>query len=298
MKVFVTGASGFVGSAVVAELLANGHQVVGLARSDASAEKILSAGADVLRGSLEDLEVLQHGVKEADGVIHCGFIHDFSNYVHAAEVDKQAIEAMGDILAGTNRPLVVTAGTAGLAPSRLLTEEDASPATAGRLSEVVGLKQAERGVRASIMRLPPSVHGEGDYGFVPVLIKIAREKGISAYPGEGLNRWASGHRLDAARLYRLALENAEAGTRLHAVGDEGVPVREIAEVIGRQLNVPVTSIPAEQANEHFGFLGGFFGLDMPASSALTQQRFGWHPEQPGLIADLEQGHYFKVATES
>ncbi len=295
MKVFVTGASGFVGSAVVPELLAAGHQVVGLARSDASAAAIASTGAEVLRGSLADLDVIRKGAEEAEGVIHCAFIHDFSNFAASAEADRLAIEAIGTALAGSHRPFIVTAGTAGLALGRLLTEEDGinplAPST-GRASESLGLSLAAQGIRVSAMRLPPSVHGEGDHGFVPGLINIARAKGVSAYPGEGSNRWASGHRLDAARLYRLALETAPAGSRLHAVGDEGVTSREIAEVIGRHLNLPIVSIPLEQTAEHFGFLGAFFALDMPASSALTQQRFDWHPTQPGLIADLEQGHYF------
>ena len=295
MKVFVTGASGFVGSAVVPELLAAGHQVVGFARSDESAAKVAAAGAEVLRGSLADLDVIRKGAEEAEGVIHCAFIHDFSNFAASAEADRLAIEAIGSVLAQSNRPFIVTAGTAGLAPGRLLTEEDGiNPlsASTGRVSESLGLSLVAQGIRVSAMRLPPSVHGKGDHGFVPQLINIARQKGISAYPGEGSNRWAAGHRIDAARLYRLALENAPAGTRLHAVGDEGVTSREIAEVIGRHLNLPVVSIPVEKAGEHFGFLGAFFSLDMPASSTLTQDRFDWHPTQPSLIADLEEGHYF------
>lgn len=292
MKVFVTGASGFVGSAVVPELIAAGHQVVGLARSDKSAEAIASAGAEVLRGSLDDLNSLRKGAEESEGVIHCAFIHDFSNYMASAEADRRAIETIGDVLAGSNRPFVVTSGTAGLAPGRLATEEDTAPAGSPRFSESTGLSLASRGIRVSIMRLPPSVHGQGDHGFVPQLINIARQKGVSAYVGEGLNRWAAGHRVDAARLYRLALENALAGARLHAVGDESVSAREIAEVIGRHLNLPVVSIPVEQVDEHFSWLGRFFSLDMAASSKLTQEQFDWHPTQPGLIADLEQGHYF------
>lgn len=295
MKVFVTGASGFVGSAVVPELLAAGHQVVGLARSDASAAAVAATGAEVLRGSLADLDILRTGAAAADGVIHCAFIHDFTNFAASVEADRRAIEAFGAVLAGSNRPLVVTAGTAGLAPGRVLTEDDPASAQGPRFSEVDGLALAARAVRVSIMRLPPSVHGEGDHGFVPRLIEIARAKGVSAYPGEGSSRWASGHRLDAARLYCLALENAPAGTRLHAVGDEGVSSREIAEVIGRHLDLPVASVPVEQASEHFGWLGAFFALDIPASSALTQQRFGWRPVQLGLLADLDQGHYFRNA---
>jgi len=241
---------------------------------------------------LDDLDSLRRGASNADGVIHCAYIHDFSNYAASAEVDRQAIELLGEVLAGSNRPFVVTSGTAGLAPGRLATEEDLAPQGSPRFSESAGLSLTSRGIRVSIMRLPPSVHGEGDHGFVPQLITIARNKGVSAYPGDGLNRWASGHRLDAARLYRLALVNAPAGTRLHAVGDEGVSSHEIAEVIGRHLNLPVISIPVEEAGEHFGWLGRFFSLDMAASSKLTQDRFNWHPTQPGLLADLEQGHYF------
>lgn len=295
MKVFVTGASGFVGSAVVLELLAAGHQVVGLARSDASAAAIASTGAEVLRGSLDDLDILRSGAAAADGVIHCAFIHDFANFAASAEADRRAIETFGDVLAGSDRPFVVTAGTAGLAPGQIVTENDAGnppAAAAGRVSEKTGLSLASHGIRVSIMRLPPSVHGEDDHGFVPRLVTIAREKGVSAYPGDGSNRWAAVHRLDAARLYRLALETAPAGSRLHAIGDEGVSAREIAEVIGRHLNLPVVSVPVEKVGEHFGWLGAFFSLDIPASSALTQQRFGWHPVQPGLIADLDQNHYF------
>ena len=293
MKVFITGASGFVGSAVVAELLTAGHQVVGLARSDAAAAAIAATGAEVLRGSLDDLDSLRQGATAADGVIHCAFIHDFSNFAASAAADRRAIETLGEVLTGSNRPLIVTAGTAGLAPGRLVTEKDAAPAGVPRCSEPAGLALAEHGVRVSVMRLPPSVHGEGDHGFVPQLINIARAKGVSAYPGDGANRWAAVHRLDAARLYRLALETAPAGTLVHAIGDEGVSSRAIAEIIGRHLNLPVSSVPVDQAAEHFGWLGAFFVMDLPASSALTQQRFGWQPVQPSLLADLDQDHYFK-----
>lgn len=297
MKVFVTGASGFVGSAVVAELVEAGYDVLGLARSDQAAEAIAALGAKVQRGSLDDLDSLRGGAADADGVIHCAFIHDFSNYGASAEADRCAIEAIGAVLAGSDRPFIVTAGTAGLAPGQVVTEDQAGhppSAAAGRVSEPAALALVSQGVRASVMRLPPSVHGEGDHGFVPRLIQIAREKGVSAYPGDGSNRWAAGHRLDAARLYRLGLENAPAGTRLHAVGDEGVSSRQIAEVIGRHLNLPVVSVPVAEAEQRFGWLGAFFRLDIPASSALTQQRFDWHPAQPGLLADLDAGHYFKV----
>lgn len=298
MKIFVTGASGFVGSAVVHELISAGYEVLGLARSEATAASIAAAGAEVLRGALDDLDSLRSGASAADGVIHTAFIHDFSQYAASAEADRCAIETLGEALAGSGRPFVVTAGTAGLSLGRPVTEEDAAnpPSAVGaRVSEPTALSLVARNVRVSVMRLPPSVHGEGDHGFVPRLITIAREKGVSAYPGDGSNRWAAVHRLDAARLFRLAVETAPAGSRLHGVGDEGVSSREIAEMIGRHLNLPVVSVPVEKASEHFGWLGAFFSLDIPASSALTQQRFGWQPVQPDLLADLDQGHYFNDA---
>ncbi|QBD75248.1 SDR family oxidoreductase [Ktedonosporobacter rubrisoli] len=294
MRVFVTGASGFVGSAVVLELLAAGHQVLGLARSDAAAANVASAGAQVHRGSLDDLDSLRSGAAVADGVIHTAYMHDFADYMEAARIDKRAIETIGEILAGSGRPFVVTSGTGGLRQGRVGTEEDESdPNSATRLlSEVAALSLASRGVRASLLRLPSSVHGAGDHGFVPWLINIARAKGVSAYPGDGANRWPAVHRLDAAHLFRLALENAEAGSRLHAVAEEGIPVREIASVIGRRLGVPVVSLPVEQAGDHFGFLGRFVSRDIPASSALTRKRLKWYPVQPGLLADLDKDYYF------
>lgn len=292
MKVFVTGATGFIGSAIVRELLEAGHQVIGLARSDKSAAVLTAVGVEVQRGDLDDPDSLRNGASAADGVIHTAFIHDFSNYARAAEADRRAIETLGAVLAGSDCPLLVTSGMAARTPGRPMTEEDAAAAGAPRFSETAALPLASRGVRVSVVRLPPTVHGEGDHGFVPGLISIAREKGVSAYPGDGSNRWPAVHRLDAAHLFRLALETAPAGARLHGVADEGVAVRDIAEVIGRHLNVPVVSLPVENASEHFGFLGAFFSLDIPASSRLTQQRFEWHPAQPGLLADLDQGHYF------
>ncbi|MFC7264380.1 SDR family oxidoreductase [Streptomyces lutosisoli] len=293
MRVFVTGATGFIGSAVVRELLGAGHQVVGLARSEKAAASLEAAGAEVHRGALDDLDSLRAGAAAADGVIHTAFIHDdFTDYAGAARTDLRAIETLGEALVGSGRPFVVTSGTAGL-----VTEEDehesTSPAAARLPSEVAALSLATRGVRVSVVRLPPSVHGEDDHGFVPQIIAVARAKGVSAYPGEGSNRWAAVHRLDAARLFRLALETAPAGARLHAIGDEGVPVRDIADVIGRHLKLPVTAISPEEAPGHFGWPGAFFARDVPASSALTQKRMGWRPERPALIPDLEEGHYFR-----
>jgi nucleoside-diphosphate-sugar epimerase len=299
MRVFVTGATGFIGSAVVRELIDGGHQVLGLARSDASAKSLIAAGAQVHRGSLEDLESLRSGAAAADGVIHTAFIHDFSNYGPAAEADRHAIETLGDALAGSNRPLIVTSGTLlGQRQGSLATEEDAPNPSFPRKSEAAVLALAARGVRATVLRLSPSVHGDGDHGFVPNLIGIAREKGVSAYVGDGLNRWPAVHRLDAAHLYRLVLEKGTAGATFHGVADEGVPTREIAEVIGRHLNVPVVSKSGEEAASHFGWIGHFFGIDAPASSALTRERLGWRPVQLGLIADLNAGNYFESAVDA
>lgn len=299
MRVFVTGATGFIGSAIVRELLDAGHQVVGLARSDKAAAALEAAGAEVHRGSLEDPDSLSSGAAAADGVIHTAYIHNFSETNDAAayaRIDGRAIEALGEALAGSGRPLVVATGIV-VTPGRPSTEDDDVPDDVAyhRVSEQAALPLAGRGVRVSVVRLPPSVHGEGDYAFVPALIGIARAKGLAAYVGDGTNRWAAVHRLDAARLFRLALETAPAGTRLNAVGDEGVPFRDIAEVIGRHLNLPVTSISREEAAGHFGLFALFAAIDATASSALTQKRFGWQPTYPGLIADLDEGHYFKEA---
>ena len=297
MRIFVTGASGFIGSAVVRELLDAGHHVLGLARSDESASAVLAAGAEVHRGDLEDLESLRRGASAADGVVHTAYNHDFRvSRPDVAAADRRAIEAMAETLAGSGRPLVITSGTGRRAPGHVATEDvlpDPTTDPTGRVAtELFATSFVERGVRVSVVRLPPSVHGRGDHGFVARLIDIARSKGVSAFPGDGANRWPAVHRLDAARLFRLAVESAPAGALLHGVGDEGVAVREIADVIGRHLNVHVMSVARDQAAEHFGFLGPFFGADLPASSAITQQVLGWHPERPGLIADLDEGHYF------
>jgi nucleoside-diphosphate-sugar epimerase len=292
MQVFVTGATGFIGSAIVRELIAAGHRVLGLARSDAAAASLVAAGAEVHHGSLNDLESLRSGARAVDGVIHTAFIHDFSNYAAAAETDRRAIETLGTTLAGSGRPFVVAAGILGIAPGRLATEEDPPNPDFPRLSEQAALATATRDVRVSVVRLPPSVHGDGDHGFVPALIGIAREKGVSGYVGDGLNRWPAVHRLDAARLFRLALEAAPAGATLHGVADEGVPIRDIAGVIGRRLNVPVVARSREEATDHFGWLGHFLSFDSPAASTSTQDRLGWRPTQPALIPDIDRPSYF------
>jgi nucleoside-diphosphate-sugar epimerase len=297
MRVFVTGATGFIGSAVVRDLLDAGHQVTGLARSDTGAASLTAAGAGVLRGSLEDLDSLRSGAADSDGVVHTAYIHDFSENNDAAayaRTDRSAIETIGEALAGSGRPLVVAAGIPVPEPGHVTVEADAAPDNPAypRVSEPVAMSLAGRGVRVSAVRMPPTVHGQGDHGFVPALIGIARAKGLSAYVADGSNRWSAVHRLDAAHLFRLALEAAPAGTRLNAIGDEGIPFREIAEVIGKHLNLPVTSLSREEAQGHFGLFALFASFNAPASSELTRKQFGWHPGQPGLIADLDEGHYF------
>ena len=296
MRYFVTGASGFIGSAVVPELIGAGHQVVGLARSDASAEAVAAAGAEVHRGSLDDLDSLRAGAEASDGVIHLAFIHDFAAYEASVKADLGAIETFGAALEGSDRPLVIASGTLGVAPGQVATERDGldAPITGSprSLSERTALALASRGVRSSSVRLAPTVHGAGDHGFVARLVEIAREQGVSGYIGDGSNRWPGVHRLDAARLFRLAAEQAPAGSVLHGVGEEGVPVRDIAEVIGRHLDLTVVSIAPEDADNHFGWLGRFLAFDSPASSTLTREQLGWQPTHPGLLEDLEAGHYF------
>ena len=295
MRIFLTGATGFIGSAIVPELINAGHQVVGLARSDANAKALAAAGAHVHRGSIEDLDSLRNGASAADGVIHTAFNHDFSKWAENCENDRLAIEALGSALAGSNRPLVITSGT-GLvtrADGRPAAEDDAPTSTVPRIkSEEAANAMAARGVHVSFVRLPPSVHGDGDHGFVPTLIRIAREKRTAAYVGEGSNRWPAVHRLDAAYLFRLALEKGAAGARYHGVGEEGIPFRDIAGIIARRLNVPVVAKTPEQAAEHFGWFAHFAALNAPASSERTQNELGWRPTHVGLIADLERGSYF------
>jgi nucleoside-diphosphate-sugar epimerase len=299
MRVFVTGATGFIGSAIVSELINAGHQVLGVARSDAGAASLTALGAGVHRGSLEDLESLRTGAASSDGVIHTAFIHDFLNYAAAAETDARAIETLGNALAGSDRPFVNTSGTLLLQrQGPLATEMDESAANFPRKSEAAGLAMASQGVRVSTVRLPPSVHGDGDHGFVPRLIAIAREKGVSVYVGDGLNRWPAVHRLDAARLYRLALEEGSAGARYHGVADEGVPFRNIAQVIGRRLNVPVISKAPAEAADHFGWISHFASIDCPASSGQTQEQLGWRPTHASLIPDLDRPAYFEAGADA
>lgn len=294
MRVFITGAAGFIGTATTKELIANGHKVLGLARSDANAEALKKLGADVHRGSLEDLESLKSGAKQTDGTIHCAFIHDFAKFAENGQIDKRAIEAMGNVLEGTNKPFIVTSGTGLIAPGVVITEEmrrDDSPHMP-RVSEQAGLAFAKRGVRAMAIRLP-QVHGaDGKAGLITYLLEAARRKRSAAYVGDGSARWAAAHRLDVARLYRLVLEKGTADGIYHAVGEEGVPMRQILDVIGRALNVPVVSIKQDEAGDYYGPLAMFAGLDMPASSALTQKWLGWTPKEIGLIADIGQPNYF------
>ena len=306
MRVFVTGASGWIGSAVVPELLAAGHDVVGLARSQAAADSLAAIGAQVQRGTLDDVDVLAKAAGDSDGVIHLAFKHDIAftgDFEGAAHADRRAVETFGDALAGSGRPLLIASGTLGLAPGRVATEDDGrTPDSTGvpsgpqmRLATAQAtLALADRGVRSSVVRLPPTCHGDGDNGFVATLVNLARGKGMSGYIGAGTNRWPATHRLDVAHLFCLALEKAPAGSALHAVAEEGIAIGDVAEVIGRHLGIPVASIASEEAADHFGFLAPILAADSPASSAITRELLGWQPTQAGLLADLEEGHYFKA----
>ena len=305
MRVFVTGASGWIGSAVIPELIAAGHDVIGLARSDASAAAVAATGAEALRGTLLNLDALRAAAAASDGVIHLAFQHDIAfsgRFQEAADTDRRAVDALAETLAGSGRPLVIASGTTGVALGRVATERDGhdlsasehlagGPRTRATTAERV-LSLAARDVRSSVLRLPPTVHGDGDHGFMAALVAIARQRGVSGYIDDGSNRWAAVHRLDAAKLFRLALEKATAGSTLHAIADEGVPICDVAEVIGRHLHMPTVAVPRDAAGQHFGWLADFLAMDTPASSARTRELLEWEPTQPGLIEDLDQGHYF------
>jgi nucleoside-diphosphate-sugar epimerase len=295
MRVFETGATGWVGSAVVDDLIAAGHEVIGLTRSDDGGKRLVAVGANALHGTLDDLDILREGAAQADAVIHTAFNHDFSKMVENCEQERRAIDAIGAELEGSDRALIVTSGVALLAPGRVSTEDDQAriPAPAfPRNPEEAAARFASRGVRVTAVRLAPTVHGVGDHGFVPMLIGLAREKGVSVYVDGGSNRWPAVHRYDAARVYRLALERGVEGGPFHAIAEEGIPFKQIAEIIGRRLNIPVESRSSEEAVGHFGWLARFAGLDCPASSERTRTLLGWKAEQPGLLADLDQPGYF------
>ncbi|MEU8588803.1 SDR family oxidoreductase [Streptomyces sp. NPDC048664] len=302
MRIFVTGASGWIGSAVVPELIGAGHEVTGLARSDASGAALTAAGAKVVRGTVDDLDVLRDAASASDGVIHLAFKHDLAfggDFPGAAQADRRAADTIGDALAGSDRPFVLAAGLIGLEPGRVATERDkpvldGSPISMRSATAASVLDLAARGVRSSVVRLAPTCHGDGDNGFMAALVAIARQKGVSGYLGDGTNRWPAAHRLDVARLFRLAVEKAPAGSVLHGAAEEGVAIRDVAEVIGRHLGLPVTSVAPEASADHFAWLAGFLGSDSPASNTLTRELLGWEPVQTGLLADLDEGHYFRA----
>jgi nucleoside-diphosphate-sugar epimerase len=301
MRVFVTGSSGWVGSAIVKDLLASGHHVLGLVRSHAGAKKVAELGADVIHGTLDDLDVLRQGASQADGVIHTAFNHDLTKIVESSAQEKRAIEAIAGVLEGSQRPFVVTSGVALLAPGRVTSEDDAPRApieSFPRSPETSAFAFAERGVRVAAIRLAPTVHGIGDNGFVPRLVQLARQKGVSAYVEEGRNRWPAVHRLDAARLYRLALENDAAHGPLHAIAEEGVTVKQIAEAIGHGLNMPVVSLSGDKATEHFGWFARFASIDCPSTSPRSRSLLGWKPEQRTLLEDMANPAYFEAHLNS
>lgn len=293
MHVFVTGATGFIGSAIVQELLSHGHRVTGLARSDAAAETLAAAGAAAHRGDLIDLDSLRRGAAAADAVIHTAFNHDFSRFAASCEDDRGVITALGDALAGSDRRLVVTSGTALVAGKPLATETDAPSSHHPRAaSEQAAAALAERGVNVSVVRLPPSVHGEGDHGFVPLLITLARQKGLAAFVGEGRNRWPAVHRLDAAALFRLVAEQGRGGVSYHGAAETGLPFADLTATIGRRLGLPVQGLTGEAAAAHFGWFQHFAAMDNPCSSEWTQRELGWQPRRTGLLADVDQPGYF------
>ncbi len=296
MRVFLTGATGFIGTAVARELIGAGHQVLGVARTDEAAQTLKSWGVEPHRGDLTDHDSFISGAKACDAVIHCAFIHDFSRFAENIEIEQKTVAAMLDALEGSAKPFIATSGMALLAPGHAATEDDQAMPQGRGATEAMVREAAGHGIRTAVIRLPPITHEDGDGGFLPTLVNLARQKGVAAYIGDGANRWPAGHRRDAAHLYRLALEKGAPGAAYHAVGDEGLPAREIAAAIGKRLGLPTASLGAEEAANHFGWLGMLVGVDMPASSQLTQQRLGWRPTHPGLIADIETAASFPTAS--